>query len=87
MDWWTAAISDRATLRVLLENVRFEIEAARRAGALPAAAQVYVITESEVVRLRFNQPALDSCPTLGSLAIYQNGAPIPNDMVNPLIAW
>ena len=87
MEWWTAAISDRATLRVLLESVRFEIETARRAGTLPASAQVYVITESEVVRLRFNQPALDVCPTLGSLAIYQNGAPVPNDMVNALIAW
>lgn len=85
MDWFTTAIADATAFRVLLDRLRMEVADAQAAAQLGPSAQIYVITEAQTVRLRFNDAALEGVRTLGTLAFYQCAAPLACDRINPLV--
>lgn len=83
--WFTLAIADSPSLRMLLNDIRDHVRRARLSRRLDREARVYAVTEPEFVRLWVNRPALEGLDVFRRLALQPADAPAAHERVNALI--
>ena len=83
--WFTLAIPDSPSLRMLLSDIQDHVRRARLSRRLDGEACIYAVTESQSVRLWVNQPALTSLDVFRRVALQPADPPAAHERVNALI--
>lgn len=85
--WYVTRVSDSASLRALLDDVRDHIRRARLCRRLDPDAQIFAVTEPDCVKLWVNAAALMCLDVFRRVPLQPANSPAANERVNSLVAW